>query len=601
MGNQLQAPAALDLSGLSAQLVAALDDEGARDRIRSVSRDAHLHKTQLPVGSGPDGLWTVDVATAGPLISVAQSIDPNLKSAFARVVPSEVSESVFWTAYLIRVAGVLRVPGASSSQPLAQHTNEMARPETTHHGRSAPAPEVDESLLLTLPEVFVYKLPPRPSARGHVAASWGLDAPVVTGYLRLVATAPAASSTGSDAASASSAAAGAASTSASGMRVGSSSGSAEIDGGEVSISLWVRPTSSSESAPRSSVVSGAGGGAPTASPLTVSAAAAAAAASAPSAVAARVTSSVSLAPLLSGHRLVAVGRIPLREALPSAPVTAAGGNGGSGAGSSVFSDVEQSIHAAVARHLEPVVDSSRYFVLKCAPPASAGFLGIGFRDRQAAFDLRTAIIDHCLRVLRQARGFKEEGEGEEGDRTAPGLGEAPGGSRVDGTASLEGGGIPTTPPSALSIPAGTTLRVSLPRNRPGAAAASEVSSPQGIIPTSNASGSGPGVPRVLAPPRSRTAGAAATAAGCDVSTAAAAPTPVSSASVATSISGIGMDVTTVSSTALSAAVDQDTVTTTVEPPSLAADRAVATAEQDDEDTDWGDFAAAPPSALEEGS
>ncbi len=44
-----------------------------------------------------------------------------------------------------------------------------------------------ERTLLVKPEVFMYKIPPRASARGYRAADWNLTAPDWTGRLRCVA------------------------------------------------------------------------------------------------------------------------------------------------------------------------------------------------------------------------------------------------------------------------------------------------------------------------------------------------------------------------------------------------------------------------------
>lgn len=68
---------------------------------------------------------------------------------------------------------------------------------------------------------------------------------------------------------------------------------------------------------------------------------------------------------------------------------------------------------SLERYLEPVLDSSRYFVLRCQPPPGqrsadkdAVFLGIGFRHREAAFQLKACLADHIKMIARQRSGKK---------------------------------------------------------------------------------------------------------------------------------------------------------------------------------------------------
>lgn len=64
--------------------------------------------------------------------------------------------------------------------------------------------------------------------------------------------------------------------------------------------------------------------------------------------------------------------------------------------------------------VEPVLDSSRYFVLRVVDPASGrhAFLGLGFREREHAISFRAALDDH-----RRARGTGGTRWGERGSRT----------------------------------------------------------------------------------------------------------------------------------------------------------------------------------------
>jgi len=62
--------------------------------------------------------------------------------------------------------------------------------------------------------------------------------------------------------------------------------------------------------------------------------------------------------------------------------------------------------------VEPVLDSSRYFVLRVVDPASGrhAFLGLGFREREHAISFRAALDDHrqYLRRMKEAAQLARE-------------------------------------------------------------------------------------------------------------------------------------------------------------------------------------------------
>ena len=62
--------------------------------------------------------------------------------------------------------------------------------------------------------------------------------------------------------------------------------------------------------------------------------------------------------------------------------------------------------------VEPVVDSSRYFVLKIVDPQSKrhAFIGLGFRERTQSSDFNAAIDEHrqYLRRKKEADAYKEQ-------------------------------------------------------------------------------------------------------------------------------------------------------------------------------------------------
>ena len=171
--------------------------------------------------------------------------------------------------------------------------------------------EEDESVIYTEPETFCYRVGVRSSAKGHCAASWGLDKPILTGNLRVTSC-----------------------------------------GDVIFIALWRKQANSPVSSVRGVVQSTSdGGGALLRHPLT-------------------------LLPSQNGFALVAVSK---------------------------FSIAPQSF--SLEYYLEPVLDSSRYFVLRCQPPPGcldpAVYLGIGFRHREAAFQLKSCLADHIRGFARQ--------------------------------------------------------------------------------------------------------------------------------------------------------------------------------------------------------
>lgn len=63
--------------------------------------------------------------------------------------------------------------------------------------------------------------------------------------------------------------------------------------------------------------------------------------------------------------------------------------------------------------IEPVSDSSRYFVLRIQDDSGrAAFIGVGFADRSDSFDLNVALQDH-FKWLKQSKEMEKEGTGED--------------------------------------------------------------------------------------------------------------------------------------------------------------------------------------------
>lgn len=59
--------------------------------------------------------------------------------------------------------------------------------------------------------------------------------------------------------------------------------------------------------------------------------------------------------------------------------------------------------------VEPVTDSSRYFVICVQDSGRRAYLGMGFADRSDSFDLNVALQDH-FKYLKKEEGFSKEAE-----------------------------------------------------------------------------------------------------------------------------------------------------------------------------------------------
>jgi hypothetical protein len=258
MGQASSAAAALDVASLADAVDAVIAAGGApaaalTTRMHELSHDRHLHKTYHLGDDEQVGLIDVSLPTFERLKASVLRVDGEAAAACARVAPTQVSVAHYWTCYAQQLALAVTRGQAPAALPL---TSRVTVPATLAPINTVAAPvppaaqEMDdeageEQLLLTLPECFVYKVPPRPAASGYRAMDWGLDAPLRTGYIRLVAR-----------------------------------------GSAIAISVWQRPDQ---------VLAPAAAGA--SSSHAPAAAAAAAAAAAPR--------SLAMAPAAAGHRLVA--------------------------------------------------------------------------------------------------------------------------------------------------------------------------------------------------------------------------------------------------------------------------------------------------------
>ena len=177
MGTAASSPAgaACSPADLTARFFAAQAVPHLRDRIIALSSDPRLR--EIPRGTVALAYSADDPAMAA-LKRAALLADPKLGAAEQGAVASGVTATTFWGAYfqlIFELSSGVGSGGGAGGPDLAA---------------TAATPADDTSLLLFVcQEVFVYKVPLRAAASGHVAASWGLDKPLLEGtFVRVTAT-----------------------------------------------------------------------------------------------------------------------------------------------------------------------------------------------------------------------------------------------------------------------------------------------------------------------------------------------------------------------------------------------------------------------------
>ncbi|CEO97600.1 BSD domain-containing protein [Plasmodiophora brassicae] len=127
----------------------------------------------------------------GATCQAAVRVEPRIAQLRYRLVPSRISETMFWRQFLNRF---LEFAMAGDQQRVQRRPEEPAKAqEHPEEPAAVPvrSPTTSQAMtLLTIPEVFVYRLPPRTSSSGYFAQSWGLASPAWQGGLRAIVHSP---------------------------------------------------------------------------------------------------------------------------------------------------------------------------------------------------------------------------------------------------------------------------------------------------------------------------------------------------------------------------------------------------------------------------
>ena len=364
-----------DALRLQQAFLSGLSNAEVKARLSSVSSDAALMSYKL-AGAALDP----SNPNVAALIRLGTAADPGLNQRFtAETKSGAVSPSVFWSSYAACVKHVLENASANGSTQRPATANKAEKPSgdkvsNSHGDGSKPAAVLDNGVTKVATEAV--NEDPKTSANGPASVDdddeeeevllWSTDEcfvyklpprPGASGYV--------AAAWGLDK-----------------PVLENTYVRATAGGGNVTVAVWQKPQDSSIAAtnkkPAASAPSGSNKG--------------------------QINYTVATAPAASGHKLVAACVIPASAQKRQA---AAGGK--------AFDPADGASDGAhLAHYLEPVLDSSRYFVARISrggsgdgksggSSAQTGLLGLGFRDRDPAYALKASILDHLAFCRRQAR------------------------------------------------------------------------------------------------------------------------------------------------------------------------------------------------------